>query len=187
LPESSWMAALDVSNGIEHVANMPTEEVFTAPDARRVDGTVRATYPLQLSGTIVRGLTVRFEGGRAVEVHADEGGELMRAHVASDEGSNRLGEIALVDRTSRVGQTGLVFYDTLFDENAASHIALGAAILQTVEGASALEADERHARGINQSSLHTDFMIGSNDLVIAGVTKEGEEIPILNRGDWVLS
>lgn len=186
LPESSWCAALEVSNRIEHVANMPTEEVFTAPDARLVDGTVRATYPLQLSGTIVRGLTVRFAGGRAVEVHADEGEDLMRAHVASDDGAARLGEIALVDRTSRVGQTGLVFCDTLFDENAASHIALGMAILQCVEGASALPPEERHARGINHSSLHTDFMIGSNELQIAGITKAGEEVPILRDGDWVL-
>ncbi len=186
-PNSSWTAALDVSRGIEHVANMPTEEVFTTPDARRVDGTVRATYPLQLSGTIVRGLTVRFEGGRAVEVHADEGEELMRAHVASDDGSARLGEVALVDRTSRVGQTGLVFSDTLFDENAASHIALGASILQCVEGASLLSPEERHARGINYSSLHTDFMIGSTELAVSGVTAEGEEIPILRNGDWVLT
>ena len=114
---------------------MPTEEVFTAPDARRVEGTVRSTYPLQLQGTIVRGLEVRFEGGRAVEVHADEGEELMRTHVATDDGAARLGEVALVDRDSRVGQTGLIFYDTLFDENAASHIALGMAIIKAVDGA----------------------------------------------------
>jgi aminopeptidase len=186
LPQSSWVAAQEVSRGIEHVANMPTEEVFTTPDARRVDGTVRATYPLQLHGTIVRGLTIRFEGGRAVEVHADEGEELMRAHVASDEGASRLGEVALVDSASRVGRTGLVFCDTLFDENAASHIALGMAILPCVDGASALPAEERHAKGINHSSLHTDFMIGSNELQVSGVRETGEEVPILRDGDWVL-
>jgi aminopeptidase len=186
-PESIWQAALDESRGIRHVANMPTEEVFTTPDARRVEGTVRSTYPLQIHGTVVRGLEVRFEGGRAVEVHADEGEELMRAQVAADDGAARLGEVALVDRGSRVGKTGLVFYDTLFDENAASHIALGAGIIQAVEGAAELTAEQRHERGVNQSSIHTDFMIGSPQVEVAGVTKAGDEVPILSRGDWVLS
>src|SRR6185437_7347529 len=106
----------------------------------------------------------------AVEVHADEGQDFIRAYVETDEGSARLGEVALVDKTSRVGQTGLVFYDTLFDENAASHIALGDAILQAVPGSEELAPEERHARGVNHSSLHTDFMIGSNEVEIAGVT-----------------
>ena len=110
----------------------------------------------------------------------------MRAHVASDPGSARLGQVALVDRTSRVGQTGIVFCDTLFDENAASHIALGNAILGAVEGASALSPEDRLARGINHSSLHTDFMIGSPELAVSGVTKNGDEVPILRDGDWVL-
>ena len=185
-PDSHWMAALEESAGIEHVANMPTEEVFTSPDARRVDGTVRSTYPLQIQGTIVRGLEVRFEGGYAVEVRAEEGEELMRTHIATDDGAARLGEVALVDADSRVGKTGLVFYDTLFDENAASHIALGMAFPGTVEGSSALSTDERHARGINHSSIHTDFMIGSTALEVSGVTHSGEEVPILRGGNWVL-
>lgn len=185
-PDSVWQAALDESIGIKHVANMPTEEVFTTPDARRVDGTVRSTYPLQIHGTVVRGLEVRFEGGRAVEVRADEGEELMQAQVAADDGAARLGEVALVDSSSRVGKTGLVFYDTLFDENASSHIALGAAILQCVEGAVELSPEERHARGINHSSIHTDFMIDSPELAISGITKSGDEVPILRGGDWVL-
>ena len=166
---------------------MPTEEVFTTPDARRVDGTVRSTYPLQIHGTVVRGLEVRFEGGRAVEVRADDGEELMQAQVVADDGAARLGEVALVDGSSRVGKTGLVFYDTLFDENASSHIALGAAILQCVEAAAELSPDERHARGINHSSIHTDFMIGSPELAISGVTKAGDEVPILHAGEWVLT
>jgi aminopeptidase len=183
---SSWRAGVDISRGIEHVANMPTEEVFTAPDARRVEGTVRATYPLQIQGTIVRGLEVRFEDGRAIDVRASEGQELMRAHVATDDGAARLGEVALVDADSRVGKTGLVFYDTLFDENAASHIALGMAIVKSIDGAEDLTGDERHERGINQSSIHTDFMIGSSELAVNGVTGDGEEVPILRDGDWVL-
>jgi aminopeptidase len=187
LPDGRWRAALDESRGIEHVANMPTEEVFTAPDARRVDGTVRATYPLQLQGTIVRGLEVRFEGGRAVDVRAAEGEELMRAHTSIDDGASRLGEVALVDADSRVGKTGLTFYDTLFDENAASHIALGMAIVKAVDGADALAPDERHDRGVNHSSIHTDFMIGSRELDVSGVSKDGEEVPILRDGDWVLA
>src|SRR5258705_8420209 len=163
-----WQAALDVLNGIKHVANMPTEEVFTTPDARRVDGTVRSTYPLQIHGTVVRGLEVRFEGGRAVEVRATDGEDLMQAHVASDDGAARLGEVALVDGESRVGKTGLVFFDTLFDENASSHIALGSSILQCIDGGDKLSPEERHARGINHSSLHIDFMIGSPDLAVSG-------------------
>jgi aminopeptidase len=185
-PDSRWQAALDESIGIKHVANMPTEEVFTAPDARRTEGTVRSSYPLQIQGTVVRGLEVRFEGGRAVEVHADEGEDLMRTHIAADDGAARLGEVALVDGESRVGRTGLVFYETLFDENAAAHIALGAAILQSIEGAAELPADDRHARGINHSSIHTDFMIGSPEVDVSGVTRDGDEVPVLQKGDWVL-
>jgi aminopeptidase len=186
-PDSIWQAALDESIGIKHVANMPTEEVFTTPDARRAEGTVRSTYPLQIHGTVVRGLEVRFEGGRAVELRADQGEELMRAHIAADDGATRLGEVALVDGQSRVGRTGLVFYDTLFDENAASHIALGAAILQAIEGAAELKPEERQARGVNHSTIHTDFMVGSNEVDVSGVTETGDEVPILRRGDWVLS
>jgi aminopeptidase len=187
LPEAVWMAAREESGPIPHVANMPTEEVFTTPDARRVSGTVTATYPLQLQGSLVRGLRVRFEDGRAVTVEADEGEELIRTHVATDEGAARLGEVALVDSSSRVGQTGLVFYDTLFDENAAAHIALGAAFLPSVPSASELAPEERQARGINHSSVHTDFMIGSAAVAVNGVTASGEEVPILRDGDFVLA
>jgi aminopeptidase len=185
-PESEWQAALDESNGIQHTANMPTEEVFTTPDANRVEGTVRSTLPLQIQGTIVRDLQIRFERGRAVEIDASSGAEVMRTHAAMDEGAARLGEVALVDGHSRVGQTGLVFYDTLFDENASSHIALGAAILQAVPWAAELSPDERAARGVNHSSIHTDFMIGSPELEVDGVTTAGDAVPILRNGDWVL-
>jgi aminopeptidase len=186
-PDAMWQTGLDRTNGIEHVVNMPTEEVFTAPDARRVDGTVRSTYPLQIQGTIVRGLEVRFEAGRAVDVTAAEGEELMRTHAAIDDGAARLGEVALVDADSRVGKTGLTFYDTLFDENAASHIALGMAIVKAVDGAEELPAEELHERGVNVSSIHTDFMIGSPELAVSGVTNDGRELPILRGGDWVLT
>ncbi len=187
LPESCWNAARAHTRGIAHVANMPTEEVFTAPDARRVSGTVSATYPLDLQGAVVRGLKIRFEEGRAVELSAEEGEALMREHIAGDDGGARLGEVALVDRDSRVGRTGIVFHDTLFDENAACHIALGDAILQTVVGASELSPEARHARGINHSSLHTDFMIGSPEVAVDGLTSSGEAVPILRDGAFVLA
>lgn len=185
-PESTWQAALDHSNGIDHVANMPTEEVFTTPDSRRVEGHVRATLPLQIQGNIVRDLEIRFEGGRAVEVKAGTGEDVMRTHVATDDGAARLGEVALVDGHSAVGETGLVFYDTLYDENASSHIALGAPILQAVEWAAELSPEQRVEKGVNHSSIHTDFMIGSNELEIDGVTPSGEAVPILRNGDWLL-
>jgi aminopeptidase len=185
-PDGEWQAALSQSNGIAHIANMPTEEVFTAPDARRVEGTVRSTLPLQIQGNIVRDLEVRFEDGRAVEVRASSGEDVMRTHVATDDGSTRLGEVALVDGHSAVGNTGLVFYDTLFDENASSHIALGSSIVESVPWASPLSPEERHERGVNHSSIHTDFMIGSNELEVDGVDASGEAVPILRNGDWLL-
>jgi aminopeptidase len=185
-PDGNWQAALDTSNGIEHVANMPTEEVYTTPDARRVEGTVRSTLPLQIQGNIVRGLEVRFVGGRAVEVRAETGEDVIRTHIATDEGATRLGEVALVDGHSAVRKTGLVFYDTLFDENASSHIAFGASIVQALPWAAEASPEERHERGVNQSSIHTDFMIGSDDLEVDGITEQGEAVPLLRNGDWQL-
>jgi aminopeptidase len=135
----------------------------------------------------VRGIEVQFKNGRAVEVRADEGEKLMRTHLATDDGADRLGEVALVDADSRIGRTGIVFCDTLFDENAAAHIAFGAAIVQGVDDALALSSQERQARGVNQSSIHTDFMIGSRELDVWGVDRGGQESPILRKGDWVLS
>ena len=185
-PESTWQGARDYANGIAHVANMPTEEVYTTPDARRTEGTVSATLPLQLQGNIVRGLRVSFANGRVTELHADSGEEVMRTHAATDDGAARLGEVALVDRTSAVGETGLVFYNTLFDENASSHIALGASIIQAVPWAPELDDEERHERGVNHSSIHTDFMIGSDEVEIDGVSASGEAVPLLRGGEWQL-
>jgi aminopeptidase len=129
---------------------------------------------------MVRGLNVRFEGGRAVEITADEGGEVLAGRTKIDEGACRLGEVALVDRESRIGQLGTVFYETLLDENAASHIALGSGF------AFAVETDEDHAR-VNQSAVHIDFMIGSNELDVTGLTRDGERVPLLRDGVWQLS
>jgi aminopeptidase len=157
--------------------NVPTEEVFTTPDPQRAEGEVRSTRPLQLkSGALVEGLRVRFEGGRAVEIHADRGAEALRNHASSDEGASRLGEVALVDRESRVGSLNTVFYTTLLDENAASHIALGRAYPDSV-------GDEDRGRA-NRSEIHEDFMIGGDDVAVTAITRDGREVPLLRGGTW---
>jgi aminopeptidase len=178
LRTSTFHAARDVTvDGIEHLANLPTEEVYATPDPERADGHVRSTKPLVLGdGTIIRGLQVRFEAGRAVEIDAEQGGGVMRGRAAFDKGASRLGEVALVDREGRVGRLGTVFYDTLLDENAASHIALG-------DGSDEGLSDEDRGRR-NRSSIHIDFMIGSNDVAVTGVTRDGERVPVLRDGSW---
>lgn len=185
--DADFLAATqETVTGVRHTLNMPTEEISSAPDARRTEGVVTSTYPLVAFGNTVRGLRIRFEGGRAVEIDADEGAELMRSLVATDDGSARLGEVALVDGSSRVGQTGLTFYDTLFDENAAAHIALGNAIETSIPGAAGRPKDELHARGVNQSSLHLDFMIGGPEVEVTGLVADGSEVPVVLRDEWVL-
>jgi aminopeptidase len=180
LPTSTFHAARDVTvDGIEHLANLPTEEVYATPDPERADGRVRSTKPLVLGdGTIIRGLEVRFEGGRAVEIDAEQGAGVMRGRAAFDEGASRLGEVALVDREGRVGRLGTVFYDTLLDENAASHVALG-------DGSDlALSEEDRQRR--NRSSIHIDFMIGGDEVAVTGITHGGERVPVLRGGSWQL-
>jgi aminopeptidase len=178
LPTSTFHTAQDETvDGIVHLANLPTEEVYATPDPQRADGYVRSTKPLVLAdGTIIRGLEVRFEGGRAVDIDAAQGGGVMRGRAAFDEGASRLGEVALVDREGRIGRLGTVFYDTLLDENAASHIALGDG---SDEG---LSADDRLRR--NRSSIHIDFMIGGEDVEVTGITPDGGRVPVLHNGAW---
>jgi aminopeptidase len=188
LPESRWGAArFETCWGREHIPNMPTEEVYTSPDFRRTEGVVRSTRPLALAGTIVRDLEIRFEGGRAVDVRASSGADVVRAQLQTDEGACFLGEIALVDGGSRVGQTGLTFFDTLFDENATCHIAYGDAILSAVHGAEGLSPDELRARGINHSAVHTDFMIGGPEVEVDGLARDGAETAIIRNDEWLLS
>ena len=165
--------------GIRYLPNIPTEEVFTTPDPERTHGVVTSTKPLLVSGRTISGLRMRFEDGRAVQVDADEGAELMREIVARDEHANRLGEVALVDASGRIGRSGLVFHDTLFDENAASHIAVGG-------GFPHLTADERVAARVNTSGIHTDFMIGGPKVEVTGTTVDGRELPVLMHQDWAL-
>jgi aminopeptidase len=177
---------LETVDGIGHVPNLPTEEVFTVPDWRRTEGTVRSTKPLALGGTIVEDLRMRFEAGRAVEVSASSGADAVRGQMAVDPHGDVLGEVALVDGESRVGRTGLVFFDTLYDENATCHIAYGAAVTLGLEGTAGLGPEELRERGINTANIHTDFMIGGPDVSVDGLTRGGEAVPILREDVWQL-
>jgi aminopeptidase len=179
-------AAMDTAWGHRFLPNMPTEEVFTTPHAERTEGVVRSTKPLVLLGQLVRDIEMRFEGGRAVEVRAAEAEDLLLEHMATDENAKRLGEIALVDETSRVGRTGLTFFNTLFDENAASHIAYGEGMPESLPGGLEMSWEEREAAGINHSGVHTDFMVGGAEVNAFGIERDGTEVPILQRGAWVL-
>jgi len=177
-PSSTWQAGDFVTvDGLRHLPNLPTEETFTTPDPERVHGYASATMPLELAGSVVSGIRVEFEHGRAVAIEADQGAEALRAAAASDEGACRLGEIALVDGLGRVGALETTFFDTLIDENAASHIALGNGYDHPVEGA----ADKER---INTSRVHIDFMIGSPELAVDGITFEGDVVPVLRHGAW---
>lgn len=189
LPEGAiWdSATMETAWGLPFVPNMPTEEIFTTPHAARVDGTVRSTKPLVLHGRLVRDIEMRFEGGRAVDVRAGEGEDVLRESMSTDENAVRLGEIALVDNDSRVGRTGLTFFDTLFDENAASHIAYGEGLPDSIPGGRALTWEERAARGVNHSAVHVDFMVGSPDVDVDGIERDGAAVPVMRGGDFTLS
>jgi aminopeptidase len=180
LPNAFWMAGSgDTSGGIRFVANMPTEEVFTSPDARRTEGTIRSTLPLPLAGQIVRGLEITFEQGRAVQVEAETGGDLVRSHFATLENADRLGEVALVTKESRVGQSGTLFYDTLFDENATCHIAYGAGLPFVIDG--------DPGEGLNLAHTHVDFMVGGPELEVDAVLVDGAEVPLIRSEEWQLA
>jgi aminopeptidase len=183
-----WLAAdFQTNNGARPIVNIPTEEVFTTPDRARVEGTVRMTRPVLLAGgALVEGLRVRFEGGRAVEVDADANGGAAREQMSFDEGASRLGEVALVDGSSPVGRSGLVFGDVLLDENAASHIAWGRAYDVTVAD---LPSDNaaRQELGFNLSDVHQDAMIGAPEVNVYGVESRGAEVPVIENDAWVLA
>ena len=179
LPSSRWWAGdFTTVDGLRHLPNLPTEEVFTTPDPERTEGQVTSTKPLLLpGGTVVDGLLVRFEAGRAVEIEAAAGAAALRTTAMTDEGASRLGEVALVDDESRIGKLGTVFHTTLIDENAASHVALGSAYPFTV-------ADEADIARMNESRVHVDFMIGGRGIDVTGVGRGGERVAVLRGGAW---
>jgi aminopeptidase len=188
LPISRWKgASAETETGIEHMPNMPTEEVFTSPDRRRTEGVVRSTMPLVTSGTRVSGLEARFEDGKIVDVNAETGADVIRQQLAIDEQAGYLGEIALVDGSSPVKRTGLVFSDTLFDENATCHIAFGAAITDAVDFEDGASRDEMLELGVNISNVHTDFMIGGPDVEVDGLDADGNPTPIIRGEAWQLA
>ena len=177
-PSSVWHAAdFQTVDGLRHFPNIPSEEIFTTPDPERVDGHVAATRPLEVYGALLDGIRVEFAGGRAVRIDADRGADTLRAIAAKDDGATRLGELALVDGQGRIGPLGTVFYETLIDENAASHIALGSGYDLGVESADDLTR-------VNKSTVHVDFMIGSLELDVDGLTRDGEAVPVLRAGAW---
>ncbi|MFC4167228.1 aminopeptidase [Teichococcus aestuarii] len=184
--EHSWMGGSSKAlNGITGNPNIPTEEVFTTPHAAMTEGTVAATKPLAHAGTLIRDIRVRFEGGRIVEAQASSGQDVLQKMIGTDEGARRLGEVALVPHSSPISQTGLLFFNTLFDENAASHIALGQAYKKCFTDAEGMSDETFAARGGNSSLIHVDWMIGSAEVDVDGIGFDGAATPVMRKGEWV--
>ncbi len=171
-------------NGVVCQPNIPTEEVFTCPHAYKVDGTVAATKPLAHQGSVIEDIAVRFEAGRIVEATASKGEDVLKALLKTDDGASRIGEVALVPHSSPISQSGTLFYNTLFDENASCHIALGQCYADTITGGSELSPEELKQKGGNQSIIHVDWMMGSDAVDIDGITKTGERVPVMRGGEW---
>ena len=187
LPRHRWgMTSLRSRAGIDHVANLPTEEVYTVPDPTRAEGVIRSTRPLARGGTVVEDLELRFAGGRIVEVAAARGAEVVRGWIATDAGASRLGEVALVDRTSPVLQAGLTFYKTLFDENASCHLAWGGGIATGHLDFDPERPESAAELGVNQSATHTDFMVGAPEVTVTGIHADGQRRVILANEIWQL-
>ena len=182
--DHEWMGgASKAQNGVVCNPNIPSEEVFTTPHAFRVDGEVCATKPLSHQGSLIENIRVKFEKGKIIEAHASKGEEVLLKVLDSDEGARRLGEVALVPDNSPISNTGLLFYNTLFDENAACHIALGQCYAKCFRGEQ-LSKEEIASKGGNSSMIHIDWMIGSNKIDIDGIFKDGSKIPIFRKGNW---
>jgi aminopeptidase len=181
-----WDGGADTAkNGIACSPNIPTEEVFTTPHKDRIEGQVTSTKPLSYQGTLIEKIAVRFEAGRIVEARAASGEEVLRKVLDTDEGARRLGEVALVPHSSPISQSGLLFYNTLFDENAASHIALGQAYAKGIRGGGAMSEAELTAHGANRSLIHIDWMIGSGETDVDGIRADGSAEPVMRGGEWV--
>lgn len=166
------------------VANMPTEEVFSAPDANRVDGVVVSTKPLSYAGSIIEGMEFHFKDGKVTQITADKGEEVIKKLIEQDDGASRLGEVALVPDESPISQSGLTFFNTLFDENASNHLALGSAYAFSLEGGTEMTREELNEAGLNESNTHVDFMIGSDQMDIDGIKEDGSSVPVFRNGTW---
>lgn len=183
----TWEGACSkAENGAVFIANVPTEEVFTAPHRERVNGVVKGTKPYVYNGQLIEGFSVTFKDGVVVEYSAEKNAELLGQLLDSDEGARRIGEIALVPASSPINRSGLLFYNTLFDENAACHIAFGAGYPTTVKGGAAMTTEELLACGVNDSAIHEDVMVGAEDMTITGLTKTGETVTIFENGEWAI-
>lgn len=172
------------ARGEEFMANMPTEEVFTAPDSRRVDGYVSSTKPLSYAGTIISEMKITFKDGKVVDFSAEQGEEALKNLLAIDEGAKHLGEVALVPDPSPISQSGLIFYNTLFDENASNHLAFGSAYAFNLQGGTEMSEEELAEAGLNRSQTHVDFMVGSDKMNIDGIKEDGTIVPVFRNGDW---
>lgn len=186
LPKNHIWACAESYNpkGEEFIANMPTEEIFTAPDTRRMDGVVRSTKPLSYAGTLIEGIEVHFKDGKIVNISAEKGDEAIKKLVFENEGATGLGEVALVPDPSPISQSGIIFFNTLYDENASNHLAIGSAYPTTIEGGTTMSQEELQANGMNTSTVHVDFMIGSDKMNIDGIKQDGTVVPIFRNGDW---
>ena len=186
IPGAKWGSAGDINhvNGAFFVPNMPTEEVFTSPMRGKCEGRLVSTKPLSRSGQVINNFTVDFKDGRVVDCHAEEGEEVLKKMFSMDEGASMLGEVALVPKESPINQSGLMFFNTLFDENACCHVAAGRGFSEVIEGFMDMTDEEIYAKGINDSIIHMDFMIGSDDLHIVGIREDGSETDIFVNGTW---
>lgn len=188
MPENHLWEAAGSKNaqGEEFIANMPTEEVFTAPDYRRADGYVSSTKPLSYAGVVIEGMRFTFKGGQITEVTAKKGEETIKRLVEENDGARSLGEVALVPHKTPISLSGLTFFNTLFDENASNHLAIGAAYAFSLKGGTEMSQEELKAAGLNRSTAHVDFMIGSDKMDIDGITKDGKVVPIFRGGEWAI-
>lgn len=187
IPGNRWEGGCEtLPNGISFNPNMPSEEVFITPMRGKCEGTVVSTLPLSYQGTVIDHFSMEFKDGRAVAVHAEEHQELLEKMIAMDEGAAMLGELALVPHDSPISNSGVLFYNTLFDENAACHIAMGRGFSETLPGFADMTQEERKEAGVNDSMIHVDFMIGSAELDVTGYTRDGKVVPIFRQGNWAL-
>ena len=188
IPGGTWHGGCDTlaTTGVDYNPNMPSEEVFTSPLRGKCEGTVVSTLPLSYQGTVIPKFSMDFKDGKAVAVHAEEHQELLEKMITMDEGAAMLGELALVPYDSPISNSGVLFYNTLFDENAACHIAMGRGFNETIPGFADMSKEQLKEKGINDSMIHVDFMIGSAELDVTGYTRDGKVVPIFRQGNWAL-